>query len=715
MKKFTKLSVIPALLILWGVSNMLLAQVTTYPYIQSFDGFTQSSPATNCDNDGTVSLSGNWTNIVEISGTRKIDWDVYSGCTGSGGCNIGPNGDVTKQLTGSDGIYLYTEASNCYSDCATGTVESPEFDFSALTSPVLSFYYNLYCVDNFQDMGYMDLRYSIDNKSTWTTVWSVGDSTQTSGVSDINWIQVNYVFSQLAGESSVYFRWVGVTTGNYRSDMGLDQVEVRDISNTTWTGTNSSDWQDAGNWNNGVPTPYSKAIIPAGLSTYPNITADAYCAYLNVGSDSNGDASVLDNENLTISYGGAVNAERYLSAGQYHSFSASVSGEVSGMFLPGPDVYLYENNEATYNYTEIIAIDYNLNPFTGYMIWVSGTNYTFSETGGLNTGIFGTTGNVMRSGAPAPPNDYYGWNLFGNPYTSAIDWDATSGWTKTSIDATIYIYNGTQWATYNSTSGGSNGGKQRIAMGQGFFVHETDAGGAYPEYGTLIMDNNVRVHGDTVGYLKSVINNKVSLQVEGNGYTDETVIIFRDDATAGFESDYDAYKLESQQPGVPTIYSVGSTNFAVNVLPQSDVVELGFKADINATFTISINEINDIGDVLLEDTFTGEITDLNISSYSFDYSTDDNTNRFIVHFTPLGIDVSSNKSIFNIYSFDNNAYVSAPENAQGEIFVYNTMGQMIAVSVITNTLNKIYIKKAGYYIVKVMSDNIVETGKIFIK
>lgn len=505
----------------------------------------------------------------------------------------------------------------------------------------------------------------------------------------------------------------------------VDYFEVKEGAfgqHGLWTGNTDNDWHTGSNWDDGiVPFSMSTVNINAGLTNYPTINADAYCNNLNVQSTSTGDASLLDNGYLSINSG--VSVDRYLSADQYHSFTPSVGSQVAGLFhLPGStglDVYLYSNNEATYDYTEIVPVTTPLNTFEGYMVWVDGANatppvggWTFTETGGpsdFNTGAFGSADNVTMSD---PGGNQRGWNFFGNPYTSAIDWDAASGWTKTDIDGTIYIYNGTQWATYNSGTGGTNGGTQYIAMGQGFFVHKTDLGGPYPETGTLTMDNNVRVHNG-VAYLKETIANKVSLKVEGNGYSDETAILFRDDATVGFDSQYDAYKLETEQPGAPTFYSVGTSNLAVNVLPEADWVQLGFKSTVNGTYTISADEINDLGDVVLEDTFTGEMTDLNAGSYTFNYTVGDNEDRFIVHFSPLGVD--ENESMFDIYSHGKNAYIVVPANTKGNIVVYNMMGQAVASSDITTTRNVIHIENSGNYIVKVMSDNSVVTKKVFIK
>ena len=44
-----------------------------------------------------------------------------------------------------------------------------------------------------------------------------------------------------------------------------------------------------------------------------------------------------------------------------------------------------------------------------------------------------------------------GFNLVGNPYPSAIDWDAASGWTKTNIDNAVYYFKASATDQYGGT------------------------------------------------------------------------------------------------------------------------------------------------------------------------------------------------------------------------------------------------------------------------
>ncbi|MCF6172039.1 MAG: choice-of-anchor D domain-containing protein, partial [Bacteroidales bacterium] len=178
--------------------------VNTYPYLETFDGMAASSPGFVCTPDGSVPLTC-WSNFVG----EDIDWDLISGATGSS--NTGPSDDVTG-----GGKYLYTETSSCYS--STGTVLSPEFDLSSLALPQLLFYYHMYGAT----MGTMSVDYTTDGGATWTQIWTL------SGDQGNAWIQKGIVLSSLIGETSVQFRWVGLTGTSFTSDMAFDQVEVKE-------------------------------------------------------------------------------------------------------------------------------------------------------------------------------------------------------------------------------------------------------------------------------------------------------------------------------------------------------------------------------------------------------------------------------------------------------------------------------------------------------
>ncbi|RLD56939.1 MAG: hypothetical protein DRJ05_10515 [Bacteroidetes bacterium] len=136
------------------------------------------------------------------------------------------------------------------------------------------------------------------------------------------------------------------------------------------------------------------------------------------------------------------------------------------------------------------------------------------------------------------------------------------------------------------------------------------------------------------------IDNLLRLTVDGNGYSDQTIILFIDGATEGFDSDYDAYKL-SGIPAAPQFYSIISCcNLAVNALPpmESDVtVQMGFDVGATTTYTISATDLYTFDPTItihLFDSIDDVLVDLKSDPiYSFSASPGDISERFKVLFS----------------------------------------------------------------------------------
>jgi hypothetical protein len=346
----------------------------------------------------------------------------------------------------------------------------------------------------------------------------------------------------------------------------------------------------------------------------------------------------------------------------------------------------------------------------GYALWNDNTA-TASYAGTLNTGSpvpIGNDNNLTRTIA----GDNGGNNLVGNPFPSSINWDASSGWTKTNVMNAIYVEDNGNWGIYTTGSGSAGTGNlsNYIAPGQGFFVFVNDDGSTT---GTLKMDNNVRVHS-SAAFLKSSYSNYLKLVATGNDKSDITVIHFMDEATAQFDGQFDARKLFATDENYPQIYSIMEKELAINALPQAEWVQVGFKAGVSGSFTISAIEINDISNVWLEDTFTNEFTNLATDSYTFAYAVGESDNRFIVHFTPMAVPENV-ENVTGVYSFGKEVFVTVKENTKGTIFIYNLMGQEVSTTAINGSSNVISLDKSGYYVVEVLTNESMVTQKVFIK
>ena len=420
---------------------------------------------------------------------------------------------------------------------------------------------------------------------------------------------------------------------------------------------------------------------------------------LNVNLTISSGASLLDNGTITNQTGANVTVERAIAGGEWHLISAPVSDAVSGLFT---GKFLQKNTESTNAFTDIESVTEALTPAKGFALY-NATDFTAQYTGTLNTGAIGSADNVTRSAT----GEFSGWNLVGNPYPSSIDWNASSGWTKTNLNNATYIHlNASNWASYVGGVG-SNGGSQFIASGQGFFVNVASVGN-----GTLAMNNNIRVHNATPFY-KSAVSNLVRLQVSGQGFTDEAIVRFAANATAGFDGDYDAYKLFGDVAKAAQLYTLGSTPLAINTMPETSTVPVGIHVGSSGTYTIAATEINDFTKVTLEDTKTAVFTDLLTTSYTFSFIPGENEQRFVLHFGPLAVNETESSSA-NIYSYRQTVYVNMKDKQAGDIYIYNIAGQVIATKMSAKGMNEIGLNQTGNYIVKVISRDNTVVRKVFI-
>lgn len=410
---------------------------------------------------------------------------------------------------------------------------------------------------------------------------------------------------------------------------------------------------------------------------------------------------------------GDVDAECYTTTGQWHSFSAPVDNQTANaLYLGGsPDVWIksYNENDNTYTYATSLSTD--LGDMKGWMIWVDGsTPQTFSFSGPVRTGTIGSSNNLVRSTTGSD----YGYNFVGNPFTSAIDWDAASGWTKTNVDGTIYVYNNGNFATYASGSGGTNGGSAHIAMNQGFFVQVSDDN----NNGTLEMTSDVCVHSDTAFLKNSNISNQqnIRLEVSNGSLKDETLICLNDDATLRWDGNLDAHKLFSFNQNHPQIFSTDNGNMSINALPlNTETIPVDVTGKEGDQLTIALTEVGDIDEVLLYDNYLNAIVNLKKSDYTFTYH-QSVTDRFVISFVITDIsEKPENTNSFIAYPLNNQIRVTLKQSNHAAINIYNLLGQRVANINTNQKTTGIFINHSGYYLITVNDGNTVSTKKIFIQ
>ncbi|MBN3036511.1 MAG: choice-of-anchor I family protein, partial [Bacteroidales bacterium] len=506
---------------------------------------------------------------------------------------------------------------------------------------------------------------------------------------------------------------------------------------TVWTGAVDTDWFDAANWNNGIPDASLNALIPdvtpngfpvitgglaeagkvsinagayltiaplGNLSAYGNVMNDGLFSIL---TDNTGAAgSFIDNGNLT-GYGTFMFNRDITGTGAFgamegwHYISSPVSGLYSHQIIP--DYFLNTWDEPTnywIHHEEVGGIPamIPLNTMTGWSVKqdlaYTGQNPTGDviEFAGLMTSVH--TGalsvNFTASGfEPGDPNGLNNWNLLGNPYASPIDLATVT------LPAGLYdgVYQYDDLALdYVEWVGGV--GVQYVPATQGFMVKAISNG-------SLTFDNTVRSHAGQDAFHKNDVGNLLVMEATGNNYSDKLYIRFLDEATEGFDGDWDAFKLLTSAPMVPQIYTTGGgKDMAISSRPAVGSVPVHFTAGLQGAYTISVADAGDFSTLLLEDKLTGIMHDLKSGGYSFSYDPEEDDARFVLHLNPFGD--SRNDLGIAIYGTNGNVYVGMPAGLSGKASVYSVMGLEIASRMVEGGLNIIALgNTAGNYIVRV--------------
>ena len=475
---------------------------------------------------------------------------------------------------------------------------------------------------------------------------------------------------------------IGQTTSNI--------IVTSHIKNLVWLGVTDNNWDTPSNWScNRIPTYKDSVSIPSNLATpySPTIYSLSEVKYLKIDSlgkvtiSNSGKLTVYDN--LTnnsdsgiivrsdaagtgsfINYGnisgsGNFKCEQYLTQIQnggvrYNYISYPLTTTFTNVYYM---YYMYYLEEPT-NTFKNMYINNTMDRMRGYVVYKPGiVTDTKVFVGKVNSGIIGAANNITCADATK------GWNLMGNPYPSAIDWDAQDGWVKTNIYDAIYMWNQKtkSYATYVSGIG-LNGATNIIPSMCGFMVKVyTDQ-----HFGTLQVNNLARVHSNSPVLIeKSKPKNSLKLTVSGLQSSDETVIIFGDKPinTPKLFSEESPTQIYAHKNGDFAIYTVSENKsdttvpICVKVL-KNGLYELKIDNNLSATHQLTIYDIK-LKKYFKTNTYTF-FADEN-STYNFTLSFVDNfkieqssinTNEYIEYveiYTLSGQLISK----FNCLSYDN--------------------------------------------------------------
>ena len=173
------------------------------------DGLSLGEPLYSCPstvntypyNEGFETGLGMWSQ----DNSDDFNWTRNSGGTGSSG--TGPS-------AASEGIYyVYTEASDPNNPSKVAILNSPCFDLTNTTAPVLSFDYHM----NGTGVGNLVLE-ARTASTNWATIWS------RAGNRGSNWLSASVPLSAYQTASNLRFRFRVTTGTSWSSDIAVDDI-----------------------------------------------------------------------------------------------------------------------------------------------------------------------------------------------------------------------------------------------------------------------------------------------------------------------------------------------------------------------------------------------------------------------------------------------------------------------------------------------------------
>jgi hypothetical protein len=442
----------------------------------------------------------------------------------------------------------------------------------------------------------------------------------------------------------------------------------------TWSGGTEgqeSNWAVPSNWAGGqsagpntdvmIPDPVNDPLVVDNkfscnqLVLEPGATldiapSDTLTVYQTLFLQSNQDlmaSVVLGDGNSVLSVNGNSTIGLYLTGGTsrdpenaiYHFISSPVTAASAGNVFPGT-AYIRSYNEP-FQVWENLSSSSPLQVMNGYSVWLEGGNTMVAFSGTFNSGMQTITGMTYTGpGIPSYNPDYAGYNLIGNPYPSAVNWDHESVLKVNTNDA-IYFWN-PELEGYSSYVDGTGNNPETtggiIPSMQGFFVRVTEPGAS----GSITFSNECRTHSTGQFYKQEGREiNSMRISVIGDGREDQTSICFKQGSSQYFDPAFDAFKMWGSS-SVPQLYSIAGDGscLSINSLPSmdhDDAVMVGFIAENAGTYQLGFSGMETFPDetaILLEDLQEGILVDCRVNrQYQFSYEVGEDPERFLVHFS----------------------------------------------------------------------------------
>ncbi|MFZ4399666.1 MAG: GEVED domain-containing protein [Bacteroidales bacterium] len=536
--------------------------------------------------------------------------------------------------------------------------------------------------------------------------------------------------TDLLPEKTYYFTVYEFNTTTYcYKTPGLSGFGITSALNSNFNAAVSNLWENTANWDHGIPASNTNAVIlanklavvnsnnlqcnnltisPLGKLTINSSKDLIVNGILTLQSDSSGTASLLNKGTLS-SVSNIV--QKYIAintSDEFHQLSSPVADQsIASGFSPVIESF-YAWNENNSNW--IPFEDAGFFSLNGSNNFALGRGYAVSYATSSTKSFTGNLNNTaISSYLTVTPGIYSGWNLIGNPYPSAINWNTSSAFSRNMLENSglneyaYWVWNpltGNYGCFISNGISGTNGVSNFIASMQAFWVKAITAGN--------FNVNTTACEHSSQFWLKSstIDNNALQLKVtsDQNNYSDELKISF------GFTDDLGgAEKMFSLYPTAPGIYSLKSgKKWSINNLTSianNQIIPFGFKAGVDGEYKISAEGVQVLGNIILEDLYTVSFHNLSSDNiYSFNALANDNPNRFLLHFNPTNVIEIPEKTPY-IYYGNQILSISNPWLGKTNLQIFDINGELIKSIEIHEGMFNYNLKVAnGTYIVKMYNE-----------
>ena len=475
-------------------------------------------------------------------------------------------------------------------------------------------------------------------------------------------------------------------------------------------------WNTGSNWSmSQVPSASDHVIIP-DVENDPVVVSDSGASCYNLTLDSNTTLTIESGASLItngiIFNNGIIAIKRTITPDTWHWIGLPIKQGTAQLF--SGDHLEYFMNPSYYYWEEITDPSANLEVMEGYRLLRDSTgNGTYTFTGTPNTG---DQSKVLKYFNPTPGWTSAGWNFFGNPYPSSLDWG-----TLVERYGTVYFWNSenSQTAQWNS-SGSINGGQQYVPPQQGFMIWTKK------EHDTLFLANSNRVHAKANFFYKDALNPVTrNIRLESSneaGQMDEWLLVLDENAIQGFEMSYDGWHIGdimNLSSDIPCLYSISPDGpMGIDRRPFEETIQLGFSAEDAGIYTIGIDELSGISTLVLEDTKESNFHDLFQEEYNFTWDPADDEQRFVLHLSILGVDEISTPEDILIYSYEKTVFLKNLHEPQTGTFTLTDLsGRKVMEKTISvnGTVSLITQLNPGIYIACFRNSDGVTINKLVIR